>query len=682
MNKKLNPDDYQVWKDSVKKSIADLGTPLLYDQSFTATYTLPLLHIPILDWVTAQTSYKATYNWEKASYVDDETSIGNTIKNQRIIDVQGTLNFMSLYNKNDYLKKVIQKNSINRNPNVQRPKKTTGRRRPLEMEVTLSPDSGVIVQHNMLTKKVIINARLASDNTKKYKVSYKALDYARVRITNKDTVALKLSIAPAPPKEETFTYKLVEYGARTLMMVRRVNIQYSLTDGMYIPGFMPEIGDWFGQGSTSTGRAPGWGFAFGNVSRSYIDKVAERNWFVDNEENITPAMINSSKTLTGSALLEPLPGLKINLTANYLDSRDTEIQYMYPGMPEIRSGNFSMTTIGFGGIFSTIGDARKGYKSGVFQKMLDNREIIASRMQNRYAGTKYPNAGFLEGTNYANQDYNPNVGGSRLNSSDVLIPAFIAAYTNKNPEKVDLTAFPSLKSLLPNWNITYEGLITIPFIKRHFKSMSLSHRYSGVYSVGSYTTDLTWVNAGIGGDLGYIQNAESKVPVPSMGYEIASVTLSESFSPLLGLDATFLNNVTAGTKYSKSRTINLNVTSYQMVEAFTNDITVSLGYKYAEFNKILKLKKKADFSNDLTVRLDYTHRKALSLLRKIEDGYTQATQGTISRMFQFSADYAFSRKVTLRAYYDIQISEPLVSSTSFPTSNSNYGVSIQISLNE
>ncbi|MDR0743964.1 MAG: cell surface protein SprA [Tannerella sp.] len=683
VNKKLNPDQYQVWKDSVKKSIADLGTPLLYDQSFLVTYTFPFQQIPVVDWIMSQLSYKATYNWEKGSYVDEETIIGNAIKNQRNIDFQGTFNLLSFYNKNEFLKKVNQKSNLNRNT-ATTPKKNTKRARPkdLEIEVTLNPDSGAIVQHNMLTQKVIINARLKSDSTKKYKVSYKPIDYARVRITNKDTVTLKLSVRPAPAREENFTYKLAEYSARTLMMIRRIQIQYSLTDGMYIPGFMPDIGDWFGQGSTATGRAPGWGFAFGDVRRSFIDNAAGKNWFIYNSDNITPAMINSSKTLTGSALLEPLPGLKINLNANYLDSRDTEIQYMYAGMPEIRSGNFSMTTIGLGGLFSGSGDARKGYNSGVFQKMLDNRAIIASSIKDRYMGTQYPDAGFLKGTNYANQEYNPNIGGSGLNSSDVLIPAFIAAYTNKNPNKVGLTAFPSLKSLLPNWNITYEGLIQIPSIKRNFKSMTLSHRYSGVYSVGGYNTYLSWVNAGIGGDLGYIPNVEMNVPVPSMGYEIASVTLSESFNPLLGLDATFTNNITAGSKYSKSRTINLNVTSYQMVEAYTDDITVSLGYKYAEFNKILKLKKKGDFSNDLTVRLDYTYRKALSLLRKLEDGYTQATQGTVSKMIQFSADYAFSRKVTLRAYYDVQISEPLVSSTSFPTSNSNYGVSIQISLNE
>ena len=683
VNRNLNRDDYERWKDTVMKSIADLGTPLLYDQNLTVTYTAPLQLIPVLDWMTANGTYRGTYNWERGAFVDEETSIGNSIKNQRVFDVQGSLNMISLYNKSEFLKKINQKSSTQRSAtpaNRTRANRNVAKK-ALEMEITLSPDSGVIVQHNMLTKKVLINAR-RTDDSSRYKVSYRALDYARVRITNRDTVSLKLSIRPAPSKEETFVYKLAEYSARTLMMLRRFNIQYTSTEGMYLPGFLPEIGSWVGQGATSAGRAPGWGFAFGDVRRSYINKAADNRWLINNENNITPAMMNSSNVLTGSALIEPLPGLKINLSANYMDSRDTEIRYMHSGMPETRSGNFTMTTIGLGGFFAGSGDARKGYKSDVFQEMLDNRNIIASRIQDRYTGSNYPDAGFISETSYKNTEYNPNNGTAGLNSSDVIIPAFLAAYTNKNPNKVGLTAFPSLSSVLPNWNVTYDGLIQIPLVRQYFKSVNLSHRYSSTYNVGGYTSFLNWVSAGIEGDLGYVRNTETGSPIPSMGYEIASVTLQESFSPLLGVDATLLNDITTGVKYAKNRAINLNVTSYQLVEAFTNDVTVSLGYKYAEFNRILKIRKKGDFSNDLTVRMDYTYRKMLSLIRKLEDGYTQATQGTIAKNIQFSADYAFSRKVVLRAFYDLQISEPLVSSSSFPTSNSNYGVSIQISLNE
>jgi cell surface protein SprA len=685
VNRKFNPDQYQLWKDSVKRSIANLGDPLKYDQTFSLTYAPALQAIPLLNWINAAFSYQATYNWEKGAFIDQETNIGNSVRNQRNLSAQATFNFLSLYNKNDFLKKIIQKAAAVRNtPSQQRTTNAAAQSKPkarFETLVKLNADSGAIVQHNMLTKKVIVSARRA-DNNARYKVTHKALDFARIRITNKDTVTLKISVMLAPQKEETFMYKMAEYGARTLMMIRNANFNFTRSDQMMLPGFHPDAGDWFGQAATSAGRAPGWGFAFGDVRRSFIDEANDKGWFEKNTANITPAMINATINMAASAQIEPLPGLKINLNSEYRDSKDAEILFMYAGMPETRSGSFQMTTIGMKGIFKGLGDAGDNYNSKTFNRMMNNRNVIAQRINDKYEGAIYPDGGFLAGTAYAGQQYSHNDGVAGLNSSDVLIPAFLAAYTGKNPDKIALTAFPSMLSALPKWNITYDGLINLPFVAKYFRNISLSHNYMGVYSVGAYTSFLNWVNAGIGGDLGYVKNAETGIPVPSMGYEIASVSLTESFSPLIGIDATLLNNLTVGAKYTRNRATNLNVASYQLIETLDNNATVSIGYKYAEFNKILKLKKKGDFSNDLAVRLDYNYRKTIALIRKLQDGYTQATQGTMTSAMQFSADYAWSRKVSFRAFYDLQINRPLVSSSAYPTLNASYGVSIQFSLDQ
>ena len=684
VNRNQNPDDYYRWRDTVLRSISELGTPLKYDQTFKTSYSIPFNLIPAFNWATGSASYTAKYVWEKGSFIAEDINMGNTIRNDRNVVFESRLNLLQLYNKNEYLKKVVAKSVTTNNAasaaRPQAPNKNVVK--PLVIEVTLSPDSGIVVQHRMLTKKLLIQARLADDTTKRYKVTHEAIDFGSVRITNLDSVRLKLSIRPAPTKEQTLIYKIGEVGARTLMMIRSIGFTYTLNDGMFLPAFVPTAGSWFGQSNSPVGRAPGWGFAFGDVRRSYFQEAADNRWLVFNENNITPGMVNSSKELNGTANLEPLPGMKITLNVRHVDSRNTEIRFMYAGMPETRGGNFNMTTIGLGGFFTASGDARKGYSSDVFNKMLENREVIVSRIQKSYAGNRYPDAGFISETGYKNTEFNPHNGTVGLNSSDVIIPAFIAAYTNKDPEKISMTAFPSWTSMLPNWRATYDGLTKMPFFSSNFKTVNINHAYSCTYNIGSYTSFLNWVNAGIGGDLGYVRNTESGAPIPSLGYEIASVTMIESFNPLLGVDATLLNDISGGAKFSKSRTTNLNVTAYQLVESFSDDITFSLGYRYAEFNKILKMKKKGDFSNDLNVQVNYTYRKSLSLLRKLEDGYTQATQGTVSQMLQFTADYGLSKKVTLRAFYDLQINKPLVSSTAFPTSNSNYGINLTISLNE
>ena len=684
VNKKLEPDTFKVWKDAILKSIKDLGSPLAYDQVLNVTYSLPFQHIPILNWMNSSITYNATYNWERGSYIDDEVDYGNTIQNQRQINMQASFNLQQLYNKSNFLKKVNQKyNStadINRrkSANAAAPKKKEQNK--YEGTITLNPDSGVIVTHGLITKKLNIRARRTSDSTN-YKIAFKVLDFARIHVINEDTIDVKISIYPAPPPEENFWYKVAEHSSRFLMMLRRINIQYSISDGMMIPGFEPMIGDWIGQGDTDYGSAPGWRFALGDVRQSYIVDAKHKGWLISNpEENITPAMLNSSKTFTANATLEPIPGLKIDLNATRLDSRDTEIQYMHDAMPTTYGGTFTMTTVAFGSLFSGIGNADNGYSSKTFNDFTKNKEIIAGRLENIYINKvkTYPENGFMQGNNLAGQPYDPDKSPVRVNSSDVLIPAFLAAYTGKNPNKIGLTAFPSLARLVPNWKLSYDGLIQIPFIKKHFKSMVLNHQYRCIYNVGGYDSYLNWVS-GSGNELGFVKSTDGD-PLPSSAYEISSVNITESLNPLIGLDATFLNNITAGAKFQKTRNLNLNISSYQIIETHSNEIVLSIGYKYADFNKILKMRKKGDFNHDLTVRLDYSQRKNQSLIRKIEEGNAQMTQGALIRGMQLSADYAFSKSVSLRAFYDLQINNPLVSSASYPTSNSNYGISMRISL--
>lgn len=671
VNKELNPNGYQIWKDSVKQSIADLGTPLKYDQTFNVTWNLPLQYIPVLDWVNSSLTYNAQYNWDRGAVVESDYEIGNTIKNNRQFDLQNSLNMLSLYNKNKFLKKVNQKFSATRTATKKKEQKEI----KLEKDIQLNMDSGTVVQHGMFTKKVRITARGADG--KVYSIKYKPINYAQVMILNQDTAHLKLTIKPGPKATEDFLYKAAEHASRFLMMVRRINIQYQTTDGMMVPGFRPMIGDIFGQGRSPFGLTPGLGFAFGAVNRQFLEDANEREWLVYNPTNITPAVMSSAKNLNIRANLEPITGLKIDLNANRVDTRSTDIQYMYPGMPEQTGGNFLMTTIGLRGFFKGSGNIDNGYASETFNKFIENREIIANRLESQYSGTNYPSGGFLTENGQAGQPYTP--GGVNKNSADVLIPAFLSAYTGKDPNKISSSPFPALRSLLPNWRITYDGLVRIPAVKKYFKTVMLSHQYVCTYNVGAYNSYSTWVDAGLGGNMGFTQGSDN-LAIPSSPYEISSVSLNESFNPLLGVDATMLNNITIRMDYATSRNLNLNISSYQIVEALSNKYTIGLGYKFAEFNKILKMKKTRDFSNDLTVRLDFSYNKMQSLIRKIEDSFTQATSGNIAKTIQFSADYGLSRALTVRAFYDLQINEPLISNAAYPTSNSNYGVALRFSL--
>ncbi|MDR0546835.1 MAG: cell surface protein SprA [Dysgonamonadaceae bacterium] len=675
VNKDFNYDEYQRWKDSVLVSLRDLGTPINYNQQFSATWQLPFKAIPALNFLSADLKYDAQYNWERGAVIDiPDVEIGNKITNQRNMGVNNlAINFLTLYNKNKFLESANKKFTLNRPNNARNANQRNNRQtddrakkaadekknKKYEGEVTLNPDSATLLKHSLNNKRIRVTARGADGRL--YAVNYKAIDANTIRINNKDSVKLKVNIAQLPPLDDLTWYKVAQVVARGLMMVRNVSVSYDLTQGMLIPGFRPEIGDFFGQGGTATGTAPGFDFAFGLNDESYLEKANVRDWLVKDQMSVTPALFNKTKTFRMTAVLEPFAGMKINLNANHISTAENQIDYMYAGMPKRFSGNFNMTTIALGSAFEKS-DASNGYRSKAFNTFLENRNIIAQRLQNRY--------------NQAIPGYN---GGVEPNSTDVLIPAFLAAYTGGNARTSNLDFFPSLLRLLPNWKATYDGLIQIPFINKYFKTFSLEHEYKCNYRVGSYTSYPGWTSASDG--IGYIQDMTGN-SIATSPYNVMSVSIEEKFDPFIRINSVLLNNMTFKVDYKTGRNINLNIASYQIVEITSTEISANIGYRMDNFNKIIKFPKKTNpnFNNELRVSGGLSYRMSQSLNRKIQDGFTQPTTGNSQTMINLTADYTLSRMITLQAFFDRQVSRPLVSATSFPQAKSSFGVSVKVSL--
>jgi cell surface protein SprA len=429
---------------------------------------------------------------------------------------------------------------------------------------------------------------------------------------------------------------------------------------MMIPGFRPETGDFFGQKKSPLGYAPGIDFAFGLVNENYIEKASANDWLIKNIDNPNPAMSDRTKTFNLTALLEPFAGVKINLNALRTESRRNDFYYMYDSKTPRFSGSFNMTTIALTSIFEKA-DPGNGYNSETFNAFLKNREIIAGRLDKIHHYDNYPNARF------------------HANSIDVLVPAFFAAYTGGNPYKTSLSFFPALKNLLPNWKITYEGLMQLAIVKKNFKSFILDHAYKCTYSIGSYNSFSDWTEIGDG--IGYIRDQLSSDIFLSSPYSITSVNITEAFDPLISLNSTFNNNMSVKLNYRILRNINLNVSSYQIVERISNEFGVDVGYRFENFNRILNLPKTGgeNFNNDFRIVAGVSYAKSQNLIRKIQDALTQATQGDTQTTIKLTGDYTMSRMLTFQAFYDRQISKPLVSSTAYPLSKSSFGISLKIS---
>lgn len=611
VNKEINRSDYEIWKDSVVQSIRELGRPLNYAQTADITYTLPLAHIPGMDWISSSAAYNAGYRWERGARIEGE-NMGNFLQNDLSFTFYSRFNLISLYNKIPFLQQANKDDAI-----------------------------GNTAQHL----------------------------------------------------------------ARALMMVRQINLNVGYKTRTDLPGFDPEIGDFFGQQRSTSGLLPGLGFAFGvEGGEKFVRKALENNLLVINEHNLRPAIFNRTQNMKLDASIEPLPGLRIDLHALYEDNQRTEIQYMFEGMPVTRGGSFAMSTLSLSSAFEHA-TANNNYHSPAFDHFLSYREVVAARTRERYAATAYPSRGFLTGSSVSGQPFNSAVGDVQRNSADVLIPSFLAAYTGQDPEKISLSAFPAIAAMLPNWNISYNVMTMFPALQSQFKSLTIAHQYLSQYRIGSFASFLSWVPVSDGSELGYIRDAVSGAPLPSSPFDISAASIVESFNPLIEMRGTLNNEMNLDFRINRTRTLSLNVSSYQIVETHDNDVVVGLGYRITDFDRIIGIGSdkiqarrrrpsshkeqetersvsQPAFSNDLNIRLDISHKTTRALIRKIEDGFTQATGGIQTTSIRFAADYAMSKTLTLRAFFDKIINSPLVSSASYATANTSAGVSLRFNLNE
>lgn len=746
VNKDLYADQYTAWKDSVKHSILSFGTPISYQQDFTASYKVPLEKIPCFAWMSLDGNYTANYSWNKGMEVEDGTNYGNTINNQRSINVNGKFNLETLYNMSPYLKEVNKKFSAgerkkakdksNREKSQAKAKAKAAREKAeaegkdgdeaekkaladnakgkanaklkntrfkgFAGEIKLKPDTSVVLTHNQKSKKIRVTA--VDPKGKKYPIKFKKIDENKIQILNMDTMKLRVNVMAKPKASEKAWYPYAQGLTRFLMMVRNVSVSYRNTYAMSLPGFMPNVGDMLGQ-RTGGGMQPGLDFAFGFVGDSYIDKANERGWLLNNDSISTPATTNAMEDLQIKATLEPIPDLKIDLNASRTVNSNKSIQYMYAGMPTTQSGSFNMTTISIKSAFESRGNAENGYSSKTFQRFQQYLNTFQQRVESRYANATYPAATGLSGK------FNPENGTVNKYSSDVMIPAFLAAYTGGSDINSPLDIFPKITRMLPNWSISYKGLGYLPWLRDHFKSVTLNHSYKSIYSVGSYNTYSSWME--YMGDMGFIQNTTDNAIVPSSMYDISSVSINESFSPLAGLDFTLNNNMTFKVEYRKTRVLTLSMTAAQLNESSSDDFVIGWGYKINDFkfsslfgskrkraankanrntsknaannrnvsrNTNQKTSKSRAISHDLNLRFDFSFRNQDAITRNIQTSLSEATSGNKAIKASFSADYTISRYVTLSLYYDRQRNQPLLSSNAYPTITQDFGFNLRFSL--
>lgn len=697
-------DDYEMKKDSILTNLLDLGRPIRYNHSFNATYTIPINKIQLLNWVNMNARYQGTYNWNAGAITDESIELGNIINNSRTMQLNGQLSMNTLYNKIPFLNNVNQKIGSNtrgarssssqaraaaarqeNNDNDVRVKEVTYSASRLQFKA----DSTVTITHNLKTEDVDVTAvdadgrairgdvEVLSSNQLQFTPTADAED-ARITVTGQRTI------------ENDIFYKIVQYTARTLMSAKTISITLNSNDATALPGFMPEP-TFFGSGRYTPDRAtfgdiasstaPGFPFLLGWQDPNFARTAAEKGWITKDSTLNSPFIMSKSNTVSLRANLEPIPFLQITLSGDRRYSENTSEYYIYDtntgnfdATSRTISGNFSMSVNTWKTAFSKMGNAEIE-ASDAYQKMMDNRIVIAQRLANRR--TANPNVG------YNPNDVNPATGfpvGYGETSQEVLIPAFIAAFTGQSPEKVSLSPFPSLKFLRPNWIIEYNGVVsTIEGLNKIFKSIDIRHSYRSTYNVGSFISNLDYNDTFWGDGWSYATNNQNNFVSQ---FDINSVSISESMNPLINLDLTWINDVSTILEINRTRNLTLNFANNQLTEILSREISIGLGYRFERMDLIIKTKNsQRAYSNDLDINVALSFRKNKTLLRKLVESNDQLTAGQNAIAIETTADYYLSDRFKLRLYYDKTINKPFTSSA-FPTSNSNLGVSLRFTLTQ
>jgi len=444
-----------------------------------------------------------------------------------------------------------------------------------------------------------------------------------------------------------------------LMSIKTMNVVYSRGQGMSLPGF-GESTNILGFNNQFT--APGFGFLIGDQRGDYPVYAAEQGWLKKEPDLNSQFTKVYTEKLNLRASLEPFKDLQLDVEATRDRSRNNAGFFRYNEDPNILdwqlqnpqvSGAYGVSIISIRSSF--VKDDKKDFSNQVFEDLLGYRTQVSSTL-GQARGTD-----FVDTTGYYD--------GYSGNSQQVLITSFVAAYTGKTPDKIGTSA-TGIK-MAPNWRLSYDGLSKLPAIKKFMRSFTINHAYKSQYSVTYQTNNQAVADPNLrGGANSDFLQAE----------QISTVTLNEAFSPLINFDITWNNSLITRFELKKDRQISLSLANQQITENKNKEYVIGLGYRFKNVKFPFKVGTK-DLKSDLNCRADISIRDNINIIRKINELTNEPTAGRRVISFKLSADYIVNQKISIRAFFDRQITKPALS-IPFPTYNTNAGVSVRLTLSQ
>lgn len=627
-------------KDTVWRNLLKGGRNTLYNHTANFTYTVPTNKFPLLDWTTMNIRYQASYTWVGASRLAVE--LGNIIENGQQKEGTIQLDFNRLYQKSKWIKQLDQPSN--------KEDQEKWRNRITKVKDTLIKKNG---------RKVVKTRRI--------------LDKTAVPYVNGG--------------QKVF--------GKLLTSIKQVNFSISENAHTRLPGYTDST-KYVGQNWKS--MAPGIDFILGRQPDTAWLNRASAKGLITKDTTFNSLFTQSfDQRLTLSAQLEPVRDLNITLNLsktfnkNYSETYrfiDTSggINHKFNHLNPYTGGGFDVSYIAFKTLFGKF-DPNK--VSATFKRFQDYRLILSERLgkENPYsAGQPVGTDGYYYGYGkYA---------------IDVLIPAFIAAYTGDDPKSVSLIkqSNPNIKSnpfrgILPklNWKLDYNGLSRVKGLDKIFTNFNLSHGYTGNLSMNGFTSALLYQDVS---KFGYpsFYDTVSKNYVPY--FLVPNISIGEQFSPLIGIDMQFTNQLQAKFEYAKTRQLSLSLIDFQLSETRSTEFSIGAGYRKrglknplsflnVKWPKFLTGKGTPGnkLENEINFRLDFKIRDNVTANSRLDQDNNFATGGSRDITISPSIDYFLNNRVNVKLYFDQRRVNPYISSSA-PIVNTRAGIQVRISLTQ
>lgn len=491
---------------------------------------------------------------------------------------------------------------------------------------------------------------------------------------------------------------------RPLLLIRRGRFTYSENFGTVVPGYTPR--------SNLLGMAPGfqdpgWDFVAGLQPR--IRTLGEENWFgpddwlFNNRDFITSNVFlnqdvrqNYTQTYDAQLTVEPFQDFRIDLNLNKTFREDyTETFKVLEKGAIGTEPEFQHAVPTFGGsltvTYAAINTLFRDDSAAVdlFRTFADYRLTISQRLaDDPHQDPELAARGFRAG-------YGPN-------QQEVLLPAFIAAYTGQDPGQVSLNIFDVAPR--PNWRATYNGLSRLKPFQEIFSNFSISHGYQSTFTINSYRTSIDFLATRLS-DQGPLDTVSFNF-FPRI--EVPDVVIAESFAPLFAIEAQLLNGMAFNFDYRQARTLSLSVTSKLLSETRSREAVagfgyvlsgVNIGFLTGERNNRRRRDQEEEPEtpqgnrpqqrsrtggrlqvNDMDIQFNFSLRDDVTFAHKLDQDITEPTRGSFTLSFSPSAEYQLNQRLSLRLFMDYRRTIPK-NTLGYPQTTAAGGVVVRFQLN-